>query len=863
MSRDPRDDEAGEAAGVAGPARPDVAHEPSPPAPFEATFDEARGVEAPPDGVGFEVEGEGEPTSEGASATSERAPSEPVRPDATKPKGFFAWLGGFARQKVEATRAHFVDHDPTFWGTLGPFAVLAMVLYTRAPGTNFIFDEQEALLANPYVNATQKLGFWDAVNRDFWGLPPNASVGSYRPLPNFFWRALWQLSKQPNGFSRQPFLHHFYNVLLHSVNAALLTLFVFAVTKRKGVAYLAGASFVSSAILTEAVSGIVGVADVFCGLGCMVALLALGMRAWAMPVAVGLALSFALFSKESGIVLVPLVPLAALLFSPVLHPDRPARWQRTFLAALGALTAFVVYVELRKRWFPSPLPQELTRLCPDEPDNPQLHSLFADPEGFVRCQPPMSSMKSAFRELMIWFHQAPLPKDPLNNPLAEADTADRVAGALRVYARGLGQVLFPSSLSPDYSYPQEPVPDRLFTWEIQLGGALLVGPPLFAVVAWVAALVRERRLGLTRGASMPWRGPTPTRFGALARTTGRVLAFGLLGVLLVLAWKTPHAKLYDVFFLEGGRMVPDPAAPGELVFEPPYYFARLGLGVVSATLLALGVGLSVDAGRPRRPPEWEAFPRSITTPLLVAFALVFVVVSYFPQSNIPVVLPTVRAERFWYLPVVGTSLLVALAAGWAAEATLRVAPKLGEVPRNALVAVVFSPIAFFFLFQWVQAYRHAMSYRSDVDFWDAAKDAVPNSSKAHLNFSVMKGARQDYETRLKHSLRAMELAPKWTMATIYTGDTLCRMGRPHDAWPYYEKGFELGPNETSLIALALQCMWDTETFKPREKELRALAAKHNDAWLRELINDTLANGDKNRGVAPKYRPRGYNEGPKE
>jgi hypothetical protein len=841
--------------------------------PFEATFDAERGVDAPPeDAPRLELAGDvpssepeperagdaGEPTGDAsaASATSERPPAPP--PSAPK-RGFFAWLGAFARDKVEATRAHFVDHDPTFWGTLGPFAALAMVLYTRAPGTNFIFDEQEALLANPYVNATQKLGFWDAVNRDFWGLPPNASVGSYRPLPNFFWRALWQLSKQPNGFSRQPFLHHFYNVLLHSVNAALLTLFVFAVTKRKGVAYLAGATFVSSAILTEAVSGIVGVADVFCGLGCMAALLALRMRAWAMPVAVGLSLSFSLFSKESGIVLVPLVPLAALLFSPVLHPDRPARWQRTFLAAVAALTAFVVYVELRKRWFPAPLPQELTRLCPDEPDNPQLHSLFADPEGFVRCQPPMSSMKRAFREFLLWFHQAPLPKDPLNNPLAEVDMADRVAGALRVYARGLGQVLFPASLSPDYSYPQEPVPDRLYTWEIQLGGALLVGPPLFAMVAWVAALVRERALGLTRGARVPWRGPE----GALARTLGRVVAFGLLATLLVLASRTPHAKLDDFFFLEGGRLVPDPSAPGEWLYEPHHYFARVGLLVTCATLLVTSLGLSLDAGRPSPPPAWEAYPRSITTPLLVAFALVFVVVSYFPQSNIPVVLPTVRAERFWYLPVVGTSLLVALVMGWAAEATHHAALRLRELPRNALVAVVFSPMAFFFLFQWVQAYRHAMSYRSDVDFWDAAKDAVPNSSKAHLNFSVMKGARQDYETRLKHSLRAMELAPKWTMATIYTGDTLCRMGRPHDAWPYYQKGFDLGPNETSLIALALQCMWDTETFKPREKELRELATKHNDAWLRELIHDTLANGDKNRGVAPKYRPRGYNEGPKE
>ena len=67
---------------------------------------------------------------------------------------------------------------------------LAFVLFARWPGTNYIFDEQEALLANPYVNATSGLGFWDAIHREFWGLPAKHSVGSYRPIPNLLWRSL-------------------------------------------------------------------------------------------------------------------------------------------------------------------------------------------------------------------------------------------------------------------------------------------------------------------------------------------------------------------------------------------------------------------------------------------------------------------------------------------------------------------------------------------------------------------------------------------------------------------------------------------------------------------------------------------------
>ena len=37
--------------------------------------------------------------------------------------------------------------------------------------------------------------------------------------------------------------------------------------------------------------------------------------------------------------------------------------------------------------------------------------------------------------------------------------------------------------------------------------------------------------------------------------------------------------------------------------------------------------------------------------------------------------------------------------------------------------------ALFFLFQSGAAYRHAMNYRSDLDFWDATRNAVPNSAQ--------------------------------------------------------------------------------------------------------------------------------------
>jgi hypothetical protein len=705
-------------------------------------------------------------------------------------------------------RSYFLDFDPTFWSALAPLLLIAIVLYTRFPTTNYIFDEQEALLANPYVNATGGLRYIDAIHRDFWGLPPDRSVGSYRPLPNFLWRALW-------GVSKQPFLHHFYNVLLHAVNGALLTCVAFRWTRGRGLSYLAGFLFVGAALLTEAVSGIVGIADVLGGMGALAALAALSLPAWAMPFAVFAAVSFGLFSKESALVCVPLVPLAALITAPLTHPGRPSRVLRALLALLGAAASFVLYVELRRRWFPSPTPADLEE---------------ALPEG-------ASGAQRALRAVLLWFHQAPLPKDPLNNPLAEADTPHRIAGALRVYFRGLVQIVFPRPLSGDYSYPQEPIPDRLIFFGSVAGAAMTVLPLVGTVWLWRVALGRER-LARRRAPHEPSEGRRRTwvLFGGTALT---LIALGLAAI--------------DWFILR-------PAGRGLLLRALPLTLWPLPF----LPLLLVGIGLLAEGARPRPSPDGapvsQAGPRALgyAGAAVAAVGLTWIVVSFFPHSNIPVVLPTVRAERFWYFPAIGSSLVLAVVFCGLHEAIAGDGRAAGW--RSWVVPSLF---AVFFGFQCVQAYRHAMDYRNDLEFWDATRHAVPNSAKAHLNYSVMKGARGDLNARLESSLMAIELAPKWPMAHVYTGDTLCRLERPDEAWPHYKRGFELGPNEMSLIALALQCLYDQKKLVAYDAEIRALAEAHPGTWIAYLGPDTLDNHETHKGVDPKYRPRGYNEGPKE
>jgi hypothetical protein len=643
------------------------------------------------------------------------------------------------RTVLTVLHEYFLGEEPTLLTALVPTCFLSMALYTRSPATNFIFDEQEALLANPYVRAASdpagKIRWLDAFKRDFWGLTPERTIGSYRPLPDIVWRALWKIGCR----EQSAFPHDYVNVLLHGLNGALVVLLVLRWTRDRLTAWLAGGLFVATAVATEAVSGVVGIADVMGGTGALLALLALNLRLSLMPFALLGATLLGLYSKESALCIVPLVPLAALLTSQLTHPDRPLRWVRALLAAATTAAAFVFYVETRRRWFPVAVPAELSAAA-------HAH----DP-----------ALKRAFIAALRWYAQPMLPHDPLNNPLIDASTPYRIAGALRVYARGLGQVLFPWTLSGDYSAPQEPIPGRLVFPESILGAAALVLPFLACPVIGFAAWLRARR-----------RDALSAESSASGASSG--------------------SSLSSVFL--------------------------------------------------------DVSP-------IVAFAMVWIVVSYIPVSNIPVVLPTVRAERFWYFPAIGSAILLSLL-----FARLLRAPR-----RTPAFAASIGALSLFMAFQCVAARRHAFDYTNDLVFWNATRKAVPRSAKAHLNYSVMLGARGDLPGRLESNTVALGLAPQWPMASVYMGDTLCRMHRGPEALPHYLNGFTLGPNEMSLIALGMQCLWDEQQLvddAPARAELQEAADRFPGSWLKYIVDDTLSNGTEYKGVNPKYRPRGYNEGPK-
>ena len=64
-----------------------------------------------------------------------------------------------------SARRYFEEQDPRFAVGFVPALLVSIVLYVRSPLSNYIFDEQEALLANPYVN-DDKLPFLSAFARN-------------------------------------------------------------------------------------------------------------------------------------------------------------------------------------------------------------------------------------------------------------------------------------------------------------------------------------------------------------------------------------------------------------------------------------------------------------------------------------------------------------------------------------------------------------------------------------------------------------------------------------------------------------------------------------------------------------------------
>jgi tetratricopeptide (TPR) repeat protein len=412
-------------------------------------------------------------------------------------------------------------------------AVLAAVPYLNGIRNGFTFDDVSLVAENPRLRATGAVS--SAFTSDWWnGKRPQSLL--YRPLTLTSFAIDYAVARSgaadppparlPSG-DAVPF--HVQNLLWHVAASVALFLLVLTLFASPGLAAATAALFAVHPVHTEAVDGIVGRAELMSACFAFLALLVASRilrddaPGLARPALAGALLWLALLSKEQAIV-VPALPLVWLASrSPA---ERGAVMRRSSFKRLMAALALATcaYLALRTAVLGSPV------------------AAFKGVSGTV----------------------------VVDNPVAGAAGLGRLLTPVGVFGRAAGLIVYPRTLSADYSYDQIPVVTALD-----------------AATAFSALLLS----GLIAGA---------VRFRRVAPAVSLGLAFFLL------AWAVTSNLFVLIGTIFGERLLYLPSAGACLAIASGLTallrripVPRLSLGVVA--LLVLGLSARTWA----RNPDWK------------------------------------------------------------------------------------------------------------------------------------------------------------------------------------------------------------------------------------------------------------------
>jgi tetratricopeptide (TPR) repeat protein len=273
-------------------------------------------------------------------------------------------------------------------------ALLAVLPYLNALWAGYAFDDYPVILSNPRITGAEPaLGLVAE--------PDRSDRSLYRPVTMLTYAASARIGGGPAGF-------HLVNVALHAGVSLLVFRTVDVLLAGRALATVAAALFAVHPVHAEAVTAIVGRAELLAALFGVLSLLALvrgataetvRSRAWSLASAGAFAV--AVFSKESAITILPLGVVLGLW-------ARSLRDGRRALAAVIPHACVLVGYLVARTWL----------------------------VGLVTVAAP------------------PLYID---NPLAHVGVLVRVATALVVLSQYLGLLTLPVTLSSDYSFNQVPL----------------------------------------------------------------------------------------------------------------------------------------------------------------------------------------------------------------------------------------------------------------------------------------------------------------------------------------------------------------------------------------------------------------------
>ena len=332
-------------------------------------------------------------------------------------------------------------------------ALSAVVLFAQTVSFGWVYDDQMEVVLNQLI-------------RSLWSFPEifSTTVWAGSGMETFLYRPLTVLSYAANHLvsGLEPWSYHLVNVALHASASVL----VFRVGRAWGLPLMAaggaGLLFAVHPIHVEVVAAVFGRKDLLAAVFTMAMVLwhrgALergGLR-WVLPVA---AFACALLSKEVGLVALPLVAAQDWFLSKNRRGIfRSSRRAMLYVAYAAVLLAYVL---VRNR----------------------VTGGVGVPGTFY-----------------------------MDNPLVAATLGVRLVTAFMVLGKGVGLLVLPVSLSPDYSFNAIPLVETLFDWRFwgTAGLAALsawaifrpsAGRPLLALAAtwYLLTILPSSNLLLTTG----------------------------------------------------------------------------------------------------------------------------------------------------------------------------------------------------------------------------------------------------------------------------------------------------------------------------------------------------------------------------
>jgi len=338
---------------------------------------------------------------------------------------------------------------PKLWTSVGLRTHVAMILtlgtavllaYSNTFISDLTFDSRPLILEDPRVREVSKENFRTILRTDYWY--PHLVSGLYRPVTTLS----YQFNYAVLGHGQSPVGYHLLNLGLHWVNATLVYFLVLAVSSNIWPAFLTAIVFAMHPVATEAVTNIAGRPEELAALTVLGGLLLYlrshverGARKLPWLVALTVMTMVGAFARENALVLAGLMLVYDLV---VRLPEWREKAERSVFWDLAA-----GYLA----WLPAWL-------------------VWVYAHGVVAARLPTPEISQ------------------LENPLLTTDVWTAKLTAIKVIGKYLWLLIWPTTLSCDYSYNQIPLATWRFTdWEavkslMVMGAVVWLG--LVAVRFW-------------------------------------------------------------------------------------------------------------------------------------------------------------------------------------------------------------------------------------------------------------------------------------------------------------------------------------------------------------------------------------------